>query len=994
MRHSSLQERKRNKSQQKTNKSLDKTEQADDYDYYAQFQKFYAQAQTIKYIEYEYMKEFFNLGIQDFPSDNEIAKLQKHILDTSGWASQLKKNWNLEEKKVLIWIVGKLSLVKGEDIRNLTQEFWNEVSSMICRRDAEMCKHKWLSMQKIALQQQPFSPEEDRRLYDIIQQFQQVDQGQKWSQIAQLLNQYTNVYRSSKQCRERWLNHLNPNISKDPWNDQEDIILMGYVKEIGRRWAEISKLMDGRRSENTLKNRFNSLIKRERELSVIHNSKTLSVEQVLGGCQGSDLNDLQKKAIEAIIQKIKWRQGESQKKVIDTTVRNSMEKPPHEQVKRASLRTQTSTSVKYQVGQWEPDISVLDLVPCLVNMSKNLIYFCPSEIIMQVLSQAQQNKDSFERLKSEISLLDMGFHNFKSTLNMIEEIEDSQVSQSIQNNQMMHTDDVDIHSTNNVKAFIFESIRTDTLESDDVSIERMQDRAADKLKIFSSTVSATFDSIKQLYCMKILVLSGLLTIFIWNYKIFNPDIYKQLEIIEKQRIEKNLLQSTLDDFNSQYTFMELILIYKIQIALNLIAESNKTIKQLSEIIIRNGNLAFEQIFQYIYDDGIKIKQSSKPKDKFLYNFASLFGGAIILEKSNGLKSVKNILQDSEDNYMISECGLQNQYFIISLKEEIQLDTIQFVNMELYSSTINNFKIYASVLYPTDEWDFLGQFQAQDTNQWQTFQTNPNFLRYLKIHIIDFHKNDHYCIITQVKVFGQTVIGDLVESHKRLKNDFKQVETSDRQTSNHQYQTTKKIETIDDDLNEDEIIEFPVVNYNGYCDRMDIFFMPQQIEHQKRQLKNSNFEKLRPYATNQSLFKVTAENIYIISHNQDLLKDVVSQVQTELNFTQIYLQKLENKIQQLNDQIQLEREVNQIISQQMMESRLYFYIGLLGTICLNIILIIMKCSYETPHRKHRNSIRSAISLRNNDISDESESESSHHLKTKNGNSNHQKKKNKR
>ena len=45
---------------------------------------------------------------------------------------------------------------------------------------------------------------------------------------------------------------------------------MGYVKEIGRRWAEISKLMDGRRSENTLKNRFNSLIKRERELSVMY----------------------------------------------------------------------------------------------------------------------------------------------------------------------------------------------------------------------------------------------------------------------------------------------------------------------------------------------------------------------------------------------------------------------------------------------------------------------------------------------------------------------------------------------------------------------------------------------------------------------------------------------------------------------------------------------------------------------------------------------------
>lgn len=72
---------------------------------------------------------------------------------------------------------------------------------------------------------------------------------------------------------------------------------------------------------------------------------------------------------------------------------------------------------------------------------------------------------------------------------------------------------------------------------------------------------------------------------------------------------------------------------------------------------------------------------------------------------------------------------------------------------------------------------------------------------------------------------------------------------------------------------------------------------------------------------------------------------------------------------------------------MIESKLYFYIGLLCTLSVNFALIIMKCSYETPHRKHRGSIRSAISLRNNDISDESESESSNHLKAKNGNSNH-------
>jgi hypothetical protein len=39
----------------------------------------------------------------------------------------------------------------------------------------------------------------------------------KWSQIAQQL-----PGRIGKQCRERWHNHLNPNINKAPWSEQED----------------------------------------------------------------------------------------------------------------------------------------------------------------------------------------------------------------------------------------------------------------------------------------------------------------------------------------------------------------------------------------------------------------------------------------------------------------------------------------------------------------------------------------------------------------------------------------------------------------------------------------------------------------------------------------------------------------------------------------------------------------------------------------------------
>ena len=31
--------------------------------------------------------------------------------------------------------------------------------------------------------------------------------------------------RSGKQCRERWHNHLDPNINKSPWTDKEELII-------------------------------------------------------------------------------------------------------------------------------------------------------------------------------------------------------------------------------------------------------------------------------------------------------------------------------------------------------------------------------------------------------------------------------------------------------------------------------------------------------------------------------------------------------------------------------------------------------------------------------------------------------------------------------------------------------------------------------------------------------------------------------------------------
>lgn len=110
-----------------------------------------------------------------------------------------------------------------------------------------------------------WSVEEDDALVGIVQ----VRGPRNWNIIAKALNSalYGSMpIRQGKQCRERWFNHLSPSLKKASWRASEDVYILTTQLELGNRWSEIAKGLEGR-TENSVKNRWKCMMKKARRLN-------------------------------------------------------------------------------------------------------------------------------------------------------------------------------------------------------------------------------------------------------------------------------------------------------------------------------------------------------------------------------------------------------------------------------------------------------------------------------------------------------------------------------------------------------------------------------------------------------------------------------------------------------------------------------------------------------------------------------------------------------
>jgi hypothetical protein len=96
-----------------------------------------------------------------------------------------------------------------------------------------------------------WTPDEDETLIRLLSE----QPHPSWNAISSRIGTHT-----AKQCRERWLVKLNPDVRRSPFEKWEDVLIQTERQRIGNQWSLIAQLLPGR-TACSVKNRWYTVLR-------------------------------------------------------------------------------------------------------------------------------------------------------------------------------------------------------------------------------------------------------------------------------------------------------------------------------------------------------------------------------------------------------------------------------------------------------------------------------------------------------------------------------------------------------------------------------------------------------------------------------------------------------------------------------------------------------------------------------------------------------------
>ncbi|KAL6074235.1 Transcription factor MYB3R-1 [Balamuthia mandrillaris] len=153
--------------------------------------------------------------------------------------NMMRSKWTEEENKTLV-----------EAVKRYGEKNWQQVANCLEGRTGQQCLHRWQKTLNPEIRRGRWTAHEDMLLTLAVKAY-----GHKnWIKIQSHVPGRTDV-----QCRERWMNVLNPGVNNGPWTNEEDEKLREAIAQHGLgKWSQVAQMMP-MRTDNQCWRRWKTL---------------------------------------------------------------------------------------------------------------------------------------------------------------------------------------------------------------------------------------------------------------------------------------------------------------------------------------------------------------------------------------------------------------------------------------------------------------------------------------------------------------------------------------------------------------------------------------------------------------------------------------------------------------------------------------------------------------------------------------------------------------